>query len=741
MKMFTKRVNRNAIKISKKEAKSAITEPNLPTEEVKSSTFKDSLKKLLPVALSNSLVEKKPNNIYRISASRGTYAVAWNDADGLKLYLEPYGTVNPSELTYHDIQPLAKIGKWKQPLPDTILVKLTSASGPEPMKFYQSWMSAKEMVLGWSEGYQQDSKLFHPPVLKEMTKTDNPERAEFIITFSVKGIIQKQPIMSIDVSSIIADQVQKPLSLLLENYQQSLSKGVVNGFRVEQGNTIETKKMLKDITDAAADLRGNLANWIANWKSIGIEKTHMEILKTLGMTVASASNDNFKDELDTERWKLWLNIEPLTEDNIVPGTKTLLGKGAQGPVFKYVLDPALGRSPVVLKYDSDGLNQDAMAAGIPKLNPQQSTRAMATFNISERLELKIIPQTTFFVGTDVNGRPKLGQAMDVVNGTVGQRKAGIKFERLTDQKSQELNGFYDEYITLGRKDNLTEEEIQRRQMSYNVIQQYYHDGHGNWYPTSPIDQNKVQTLESQEVILNNPDNYSEEDVQSAGDTLKNYLKVGNEWHFAQIIPADIAYTNPIVQKGLSDLQVFDCIIGHADRNAGNWIYEKDENGIIGVKGIDNDDTFGKDWKQMQPSIPGKYAEWSSKTLGVPPIVDVNTALSILQTNFEDIRPLLAGLSPEEINKASERFQQVQEEVKQRVRDESIATTVSNFEDIRPKVVLLVGFVDKGGIDIFQWGNIDVTSHTVQNSYLGTQLAQKNDIATASGNGVVFIEPQ
>ena len=58
-------------------------------------------------------------------------------------------------------------------------------------------MATKEMVLEWLDAYQKSFKLPNKPILKEETKTDNPEREEFVITFSVKGITQIEPIMSL----------------------------------------------------------------------------------------------------------------------------------------------------------------------------------------------------------------------------------------------------------------------------------------------------------------------------------------------------------------------------------------------------------------------------------------------------------------------------------------------------------------------------------------------------------------
>ena len=294
--------------------------------------------------------------------------------------------------------------------------------------------------------------------------------------------------------------------------------------------------MLAAIKTAANTLEGNLRSMIKNKEEFQLTNDGVAALKSLLEQVQSASADGFKNELDNQRWKRWLPDKPGTEDEIVPGTGTQIGEGAQGPVFKYQLVPALGGNPFerVLKYDSNGLNMDAIGAGIPLVNPQQSVRAVAAFKISQKLNLSVIPQTESFVGTDENGRPILGQTMEVVNGPVGQRKPATGGEPA---------------------------------------------------------------------------------------------------------PVDINYDDRFVQKGLSDLQVFDCIIGHADRNPGNWIYEKDENNsIIGVKGIDNDDTFGEEWLPSNPDTQF-LAEKGSKTPGIPPIVDISTALSILNADFaKDIRP-------------------------------------------------------------------------------------------------------
>ena len=603
--------------------------------------------KKLPGVLS-SFAGEKPENIYQIESPQkrqgiGFNAIAWRDQNGSKLYLENLkaeGTIYPglSVTLYPNVQRLGKMCRWQNSLPDTIFVK---SAGGRVVR-----MAAKKMVLRLLDPYQKSLKPPNKPILKE-TKTDLSVGGEFVITFSVKGITQIQPIMRLvdfmnEYSKSISDKAALTLKNPMSDYEEKLRAGFVNGFRVEDVDAWKKKKgakqatgMLEAITTAANTLEGNLRSMINHKEEFQLTKDGVAALDSLLGQVTSAIADGFRNEFDTRRWQQWLMPNTLTEDKLVPGTRTQIGEGAQGPVFKYELDPELKRGPVILKYDSNGLNEDAIGAGIPLVNAQQSVRAVAAFNISQKLNLSVIPQTEFFVGTDDNGRPKLGQAMEVVNGPVGQRK-----------------------------DAATGEPV----------------------------------------------------------------------------PVDIDYGNHVVQKGLSDLQVFDYIIGHADRNAGNWIYEKDNTGsITGVKGIDNDDTFGQDWSPGSSAIARPLGGFISKTPGIPPIVDISMALSILKANFNtDIQPLLAGLSDEEIAKAAERFDQVQQQVESRVMNGKIASIApTGDEGVQAKLEALRKLTGANLSQTLRWGNLGIAdTHTETNSYLGFQIAQKEKFGVAPENGDV-----
>jgi len=683
---------------TKRRAKgSSITMP-IPLEkflDIKLITLKKT-----PAVLS-SWIRKNPGDIVQIESPKtdnGFNAFAWREqissnVFGSNLYssnlclenLNTYGEINERfKVTYTEVKRLADESKWENSLPDTIFVKTTV--GPKKR------MVAKKMVLELLDSYQKDPELpnkpTNKPVLKE-TQTDDLGDGKCAIEFSVKGITQIEPIMSPNTfMSNFKDSFSEVLAAL-RTYQNKLWPGVVNGFRVEEvfffvkgDKEPHPSPMFTEIADAAQSLQETLNAEIYNKGKTGLTQTELTILSRLQKQVKSAIEDGFKNELDTRRWQLWLMLnpkqwqwhKPLTEDVIVPGTEKQIGAGAQGPVFQYDLDPELGKSPVVLKYDSNGINDDAGLAGIPDVNPQQSLRAVAAFEISKRLNLGVIPRTEFFVGTDDNGRPKLGQAMEVVNGAIGQRRVGLKNKEVIDP-------------------------VQQKDLTHS------------------------------EYVVKNPGNLTQDELRNYQDEMLRYVKVNGKWYTAEIFPVDIKYGDAVVQKGLSDLQVFDYIIGHADRNPGNWIYEKDKNGnIIGVKGIDNDDTFGEKWALKNPNYHFP-SERGSKTPGIPPIVDISTALSILSADFNQvIKPFLAGLSPDEITKAAVRFARVQQEVRQRVTAGKIASMgdvdQAKLLKLRNKVPDMVPMPD-----IPRWGTQEIAdTHTDQNSYLGLQVSVKTYLA-------------
>ena len=121
----------------------------------------------------------------------------------------------------------------------------------------------------------------------------------------------------------------------------------------------------------------------------------------------------------------------------------------------------------------------------------------------------------------------------------------------------------------------------------------------------------------------------------------------------------VDYADPRIQKGLSDLQLFDAISGQVDRHAGN-IYVDPETGT--VTGIDDDRAFGQG--QNARDVAGQQK--SQHYRGLPELVDAATADEILDRNPDDLREELArrendlsALTDAEIDDAVLRLETVQ----------------------------------------------------------------------------------
>ena len=108
------------------------------------------------------------------------------------------------------------------------------------------------------------------------------------------------------------------------------------------------------------------------------------------------------------------------------------------------------------------------------------------------------------------------------------------------------------------------------------------------------------------------------------------------------------FTNPLIQKGLMDLQLMDAITGQVDRHGGNIFIDP----LTGqVTGIDNDAAFGKensaDPNNLRKTQFGVMSVSHNK--GLPPLVDHDSAQMVLKLDPKAVRQDLKKLlSPQEI---------------------------------------------------------------------------------------------
>jgi len=110
--------------------------------------------------------------------------------------------------------------------------------------------------------------------------------------------------------------------------------------------------------------------------------------------------------------------------------------------------------------------------------------------------------------------------------------------------------------------------------------------------------------------------------------------------------------DPVLQRCLSRLQLLDSLALQIDRHTGNYFIEYDENGkVIGVKGIDNDLSFGErtDFKSVE-NYPG-----------VSKFVDKEMAERIMALRPEDLQAALGDLlSQKEMNALLQRLAKLQQ---------------------------------------------------------------------------------
>lgn len=383
-------------------------------------------------------------------------------------------------------------------------------------------------------------------------------------------------------------------------------------------------------------------------------------------------------------------LNPLRNDTARDGS--LLGVGAQGKVRSkiYTTTNRLGfpqNFEAGTKFDNNVASDPASGIGIPADNPEEAERAVATYETSRLIGLNVIPPTTFMYGKNPKTDEKeIGQAMQRVVGTDGQIKATVN-------QAMDENDFVRKRVLEIKalvEQGPPQQQLEQSVADFNLAKQQYkqheteREQHIEKYDTEKV---PGQVFERKELVV------------------------------------DIDYRNSIVQKELADLQLLDNIIGHADRHPGNYIFMKDDsNNIIGVRGIDNDDTMGSDWHPSNdPSNIGV-----SKTPGIPPVVDLDTAIKILQVTPEDLGRTLAGtLSDVDRTAAQQRLADVQNAIKEKVRNGEIATLTSPVSGDDLTTLARLSGVNKNDIGrpVPTWNNDIFNTHTEDNSYLGITKAR------------------
>ena len=128
-------------------------------------------------------------------------------------------------------------------------------------------------------------------------------------------------------------------------------------------------------------------------------------------------------------------------------------------------------------------------------------------------------------------------------------------------------------------------------------------------------------------------------------------------------------SEPTLLREMTKLQLLDGLCAQGDRHARNYFINKNDNGTYSVKGIDNDESFGKNI--MKPngiaySSNEKSSRHGFRGVRLPPYIDSEMKDSILALKPEDLeREVGELLTPSELDAMKSRLQVMQDAVKKK----------------------------------------------------------------------------
>jgi hypothetical protein len=167
-----------------------------------------------------------------------------------------------------------------------------------------------------------------------------------------------------------------------------------------------------------------------------------------------------------------------------------------------------------------------------------------------------------------------------------------------------------------------------------------------------------------------PEGYDQQDIRTWVRAGQREERNGKYYETSKEIHQWVNFKDPRIQKGMSDLQLFDAIAGQTDRHGGN-IFVDPKTGT--VSGIDDDKSFGKGRPAGAQADPGTGDQQHYR--GLPALVDEDTAERILALDPTKLPDVLLSrvndsrvLTDQEIDDAMRRFRGVRQYLRQLKRD-------------------------------------------------------------------------
>lgn len=339
-------------------------------------------------------------------------------------------------------------------------------------------------------------------------------------------------------------------------------------------------------------------------------------------------------------------------DACLEGPTKVLGSGAANTVHlgEWRVDPHTTQKMVFKGEPPPGtaLQLEAGEIGISEQGPNLAARNVVTYQLSQALQLNVIPETHF-----AHHNQQDGSVMALAPGSSPQGDGSLRVHTgATTAQIEEKRDSLDAHLAthdlrikeVGKDGSLTLERIAPTQAEVKALISYYD-------------------------LYNGPDEYMTEEQARALAATKNNIsatqwmeKVDNLGKAA--IEIDVA--DPGLRRGINDLQWLDCLCGQADRHPGNIFVEYDPNGrVSGVKGIDNDMSFGVNTTLDHANATSPIGRAQAKHPAVPQVIDKGlrdrlVAMAALPANHPNSLETLIGgkLSAAEVAQARVRLDEM-----------------------------------------------------------------------------------
>lgn len=125
--------------------------------------------------------------------------------------------------------------------------------------------------------------------------------------------------------------------------------------------------------------------------------------------------------------------------------------------------------------------------------------------------------------------------------------------------------------------------------------------------------------------------------------------------------AEVEFSSPSMQKSVADAHILDLLTGQADRNPGNFIFAKQQDGTVEARLIDNDISFGETLTDISgDTVPQPDGTSPARPLllpKLPRLIDQATADQITAMTNQDLQSTLTanGLTRGELQAAFKRL--------------------------------------------------------------------------------------